>query len=93
MQTNTEHDEDLLENISVYNVKKIELIDKKCAKYTEKFVCKLAAKQQTAQSESHSTSHNASACNCIRCKHGCHVHSELYARGQQNQPNATGIGI
>ena len=33
MQTNTQREQDLLERIRVSNVKNIELIDRKCAKY------------------------------------------------------------
>ena len=87
-----QHEQDLLEKIRVSNAKEIELIDKKSVKYTEQLAAKFAAKKKKAQSESHYTSHNARASSCVRCKHGSHVHSDSEARGQQNQPNATGSG-
>ena len=91
-QTNTRREQVLLERIRISNVRKIELIDRKCAQNSNKFLVKVADKRKKAQAEFRSISHNARSSNCVRCKPGVHVHSGAYLRDQRRQSDATKSG-
>ena len=93
MQTNTGHEQDSLERIRISNARKIELIDRKCAKYIEKFAAKLADKKMKAlRSFAPSLTMQglpiASAVNKV----GAHVHSGAYSCDQRRQSHATKSG-
>ena len=75
---NSKQERDLLERIRASNARKIELIDRKCAKYTEKFADKFAAKKKQTLVEFQSTSHD--------------IHAGTFPRASHVQSAAAGSG-
>ena len=90
---NYKQEHDLLERIRASNTRKIELIDRKCAKYTEKFADKFAAKKtKKTLVESQSTSHSVKSLQCARRKRGAHIHPGTSPRASHDQFTAAGSG-
>ena len=92
MSANSEQEHDSLERIRASNTRKIELIDRKCAKYTEKFADKLTAKTKKTLVESQSTSHSVKSLQCARRKRGAHIHPGTSPRASHDQSTAAGSG-
>ena len=88
---NSEQEQNLLERIRASNARRVELIDRKCAKYTEKFADKLAAKKKTLV-ESQSTSHCVKSLQCARRKRGAHIYPGTSPRASRDQSTAAGSG-
>ena len=86
----SEPEHDLLERIRASNARKIELIDRKCAKYTEKFADKFAAKKKKTLVEFQSTSHSVKSLQCARRKRGAHIHSGTSSSASHDQSTCAG---